>query len=171
MKKGILLLLLLICFSSLYAQTKEPIQQKTRLRLGLVLPALSLETQLSKDASLKLGVIGGFQIGVISPLEIIPTFFIEPRFYLTAGLRRKYDKRTDYFSGGYLTIHTSMTYIKEESLGITGLIYGTQGNIGRKGFGYYDFGFGLGYFFHNDFFNTSFPYTPLLKLDLGIRIK
>ena len=157
-----------------FAQAELSPFQKTRYRLGLLLPTLSIETPLAKDLSLKTGVTTWFtKEGHAEPyILIIPTVFFEPRLYVNGEKRRKNGVSTDYFSGGYLSIISSMTFIKENTFGLSGLIYGGQGTIGKNKGGFYDVGIGLGMIHTNTALNLnpSFP-IPMARLDIGFRIR
>lgn len=169
-------LFLIFCLISqcIFAQSELSSFQKTRYRLGLILPTLSLETPLAKDLSLKTGVTTWFtKEGHAEPyVLIIPTVFIEPRLYVNGVKRRKNGFSTDYFSGGYLSIISSMTFIKEKTFGLSGLIYGGQGTIGKNKGGFYDVGIGFGMIHTNTAINLnpSFP-IPIARLDIGFRIR
>lgn len=172
MLKRIVLFGLFMCLSTnVFAQSETYIKQKTRYRLGLILPSLSLETPLKKDMSLKLNVIGWFsKEGHAEPyIQVTPTVLVEPRFYTNMDKRRKKQKNTDYFCGSYVGIPVSTTILKDQTVNIFGLLYGRQGKIGSNALLYYDTGIGFGFLSGSKSYDMVA--APLIYLDFGFRLR
>jgi hypothetical protein len=135
MSKKLLLLFWLILISWVNAQSNinDP---KTEFRLSLLVPKAQIEIPMDHKTSL---IASGKVIPI--PSIFITQLELKARVRTTVDKRIRLGKSVDGYKGGYVAPYLSIsTGNFEEPVLLAGVMYGTHGRLGKKGF--YDIGYG-----------------------------
>ena len=170
--KFIILILVTIPFSHALAQgnfSDSISSPKSVYRLRIIAPGVNFETKLTNYSTLIIELFSNptiytsvrdDQSTYISEISINPTLIIGPRFYINIEERNKSNRRTDYYSGLFLSIPLILDI--KESMYVIVPQFGFQRTFLRKWYFNINAGMGIGQIAKNQ---TGL--IPMVDIGLG----